>query len=113
MGRQIFGTDFDFLDYIPLESENGLFSGVAYILPFTVSAASVRSHRIYLKSILLTEDGSQILPNWAFFVQCFFNTDELSANASRENFFRNDLLRQIESESYAFCAAGSRETPEA
>ena len=98
MGRQIFGTDFDFLDYIPLESENGLFSGVAYILPFTVSAASVRSHRIYLKSILLTEDGSQILPNWAFFVQCFFNTDRLSANAARENFFRNDLLLEAESQ---------------
>jgi len=98
MGRHIFGTDFDFIDYIPLESESGLFSGVAYILPFTVSAASVRSHRIYLKNILLTEDGSSILPEWAFFVQCFFNTDKLSANAARENFFRNDLLRKAESE---------------
>ena len=98
MGRQIFGTDFDFIDFIPLESEEGLFSGVAYILPFTVSAASVRSHRIYLRSILLTEDGSQILPKWAFFIQCFFNTDKLSANASRENFYRNDLLKTAESE---------------
>lgn len=98
MGRHIFGTDFDFIDYIPLESPSGLFSGVAYILPFTVSAASVRTHRIYLKSILLTEDGSQILPEWAFFVQCFFNTDKLSANASRENFFRNQLLKNAESE---------------
>ncbi|MCQ2464780.1 MAG: HSP90 family protein [Oscillospiraceae bacterium] len=98
MGRHIFGTDFDFIDFIPLESETGLFSGVAYILPFTVSAASVRNHRIYLKNILLTEDGSSILPEWAFFVQCFFNTDRLSANASRENFYRNDLLKTAESE---------------
>lgn len=98
MGRHIFGTDFDFIDYIPLESEKGLFSGVAYIIPFTVSAASVRSHRIYLRNILLTEDGSSILPEWAFFVQCFFNTDKLSANASRENFYRNDLLKEAEKE---------------
>jgi len=92
MGRHIFGTDFDFLDYIPLESESGLFSGVAYILPFTVSAASVRKHRIYLKNILLTEDGASILPEWAFFLKCFFNTDKLSATASREDFYRNELL---------------------
>lgn len=98
MGRHIFGTDFDFIDFIPLESETGLFSGVAYILPFTVSAASVRSHRIYLKNILLTEDGSSILPEWAFFVQCFFNTNSLSANASRENFYKNDLLKTAENE---------------
>lgn len=98
MGRHIFGTDFDFIDYIPLESESGLFSGVAYILPFTVSAASVRSHRIYLKNILLTEDGSAILPEWAFFVKCFFNTDKLSANASRENFYKNELLQKARDE---------------
>lgn len=98
MGRHIFGTDFDFIDFIPLESETGLFSGVAYILPFTVSAASRRTHRIYLKNILLTEDGSCILPEWAFFIQCFFNTDRLSPNAARENFFRNDLLKSAEKE---------------
>ncbi|MDD6827325.1 MAG: HSP90 family protein [Oscillospiraceae bacterium] len=98
MGRHIFGTDFDFIDYIPLESEIGLFSGVAYILPFTVSASSVRSHRIYLKNILLTEDGSAILPEWAFFVKCFFNTDKLSANASRENFYKNELLQKARDE---------------
>ncbi len=98
MGRQIFGTDFDFIDFIPLESESGLFSGVAYILPFTVSAASVRRHRIYLKNILLTEDGSAILPEWAFFIKCFFNTDRLSANAARENFYKNDLLKEARSE---------------
>lgn len=98
MGRHIFSTDYDFIDFIPLESESGIFSGAAYILPFTVSAASSHKHRIYLKNILLTEDGSSILPEWAFFVRCFFNTEKLSPNASREDFYHNDLLEKAKNE---------------
>ena len=66
MGKNIFGTEYDYLDYIPLNSRKGLFSGIAYILPYTVSAASKSKHRIYLKNMLLTEDGSSLLPEWAF-----------------------------------------------
>lgn len=98
MGRRIFGTEYDYLDYIPLNSKKGLFSGAAYILPFTVSAASNSRHRIYLKNMLLTEDGSSILPEWAFFVQCFFNTDKLRPTASREDFYRDSLLQEAREE---------------
>lgn len=92
MGKQIFETDYEFLDFIPLNSPTGLFSGAAYILPFTVSAATVNTHRIYLKNMLLTEDGTSILPKWAFFVKVFLNTDKLKPTASRENFFINEDL---------------------
>ncbi len=92
MGKQIFETDYDFLDFIPLNSPNGLFSGAAYIIPFTVSAATVNTHRIYLKNMLLTEDGTSILPKWAFFVKVFLNTDKLKPTASREDFFINEDL---------------------
>lgn len=98
MGRRIFGVEYDFLDYIPLVSKNGLFSGAAYILPYSQSAASVNKHRIYLKNMLLTEDGASILPEWAFFVKCFFNTDKLRPTASREDFYKDDLLSEAREE---------------
>lgn len=98
MGRRIFGVEYDFLDYIPLVSKKGLFSGAAYILPYSQSAASMNRHRIYLKNMLLTEDGTSILPEWAFFVKCFFNTDKLRPTASREDFYRDDLLAEAKEE---------------
>jgi molecular chaperone HtpG len=98
-GRRVFGTDTDFLDYIPLESPSGLFSGAAYILPYTVSAAgSAKRHRIYLKNMLLTEDGTGLLPEWAFFVRCFINSEKLRPTASREELFRDGLLDQAREE---------------
>lgn len=90
LGRKLFNEDF--IDYIPLESKTGLFSGVAYILPYSVSSSSEQSHRIYLKNMLLTEDGSRILPKWAFFVKCFLNSSALRPTASRENFYEDKNL---------------------
>ncbi len=93
-GKRIFGTDTDFLDYIPLSSPDGLFSGAAYILPYSVSPASgfEGKHRIYLKNMLLTENGGAILPEWAFFLRCFINTDKLRPTASREDFYHDETL---------------------
>lgn len=105
MGKNIFGVDYDYLDYIPLNSKKGLFSGAAYILPFTVSAAAKSKHRIYLKNMLLTEDGSSILPEWAFFVQCFFDTEKLSPTASREDFYHDSLLEEAKQEISACIAS--------
>lgn len=105
MGKNIFGTEYDYLDYIPLNSRKGLFSGIAYILPYTVSAASKSKHRIYLKNMLLTEDGSSLLPEWAFFIQCFFNTDKLSPTASREDFYKDSLLDEAKEELSACISA--------
>lgn len=98
MGRRIFGVEYDFLDCIPLVSKNELFNGAAYILPYSQSAASVNKHRIYLKNMLLTEDGASILPEWAFFVKCFFNTDKLRPTASREDFYKDELLSEAREE---------------
>jgi molecular chaperone HtpG len=91
LGKTIFGEEF--IDCIPLESDTGLFSGVAYILPYPVAANAEHKHRIYLKNMLLTEDGGRILPKWAFFVKCFLNSTELRPTASRENFYEDDNLK--------------------
>ena len=96
LGKQIF--DSDFLGYIPLESRSGLFSGVAYILPHAVSLHAKTSHRIYLKNMLLTEDGEAILPKWSGFLRCFLNTSQLRPTASRENFYEDELLAQAREE---------------
>lgn len=96
LGQQLFETDF--LDYIPLESKKGLFSGVAYILPHAVSMHAKLSHRIYLKNMLLTEDGTTILPKWSFFLRCFLNTTRLRPTASRENFYEDEVLEEARQE---------------
>lgn len=92
LGKQLF--DEKFLDYIPLESPKGLFAGVAFILPYETSPYNKHSHRIYLKNMLLTEDGGMILPKWAFFVKCFINTTTLRPTASRENFYQDEELEE-------------------
>lgn len=96
LGSTLFGTDF--LDFIPLQSPTGLFSGVAFVLPYTVAPTAQSNHRIYLKSMLLTENGSRLLPKWAFFVQCFLNTDALRPTASREEFYEDETLLKAREE---------------
>lgn len=113
LGEELFGSSF--LDYIPLESKKGLFSGVAYILPHAVSKQAKNSHRIYLKNMLLTEDGSAIMPSWSFFLRCFLNTSMLRPTASRESFYEDELLAEAREELNA-CISGylirlSRENP--
>ena len=90
LGETLFGGSF--LSYIPLSSKSGLFSGVAYILSSETAPTARHSHRIYLKNMLLTEDGSRLLPKWAFFLRCFLNTDGLQPTASREDFYENETL---------------------
>ncbi|MCL2634116.1 MAG: HSP90 family protein [Oscillospiraceae bacterium] len=92
LGKTIFGEEF--IDCIPLESGSGLFSGVAYILPYPVAANAEHKHRIYLKNMLLTEDGGRILPKWAFFIKCFLNSSILRPTASRENFYEDENLKE-------------------
>lgn len=95
-GKDIFGVEF--IDYIPLNSKNGLFSGVAYILPYRIAPTAHGKHRIYLKHMLLTENGGNLLPEWAFFIRCFINTNSLRPTASREDFYDDDMLEAAREE---------------
>jgi len=90
LGESLFSTNF--LGFIPLDSPSGLFSGVAYILANETAPTAKHSHRIYLKNMLLTEDGGRLLPKWAFFLRCFINTNGLQPTASREDFYENGAL---------------------
>lgn len=89
-GRELLGTDF--LDYIRLESKIGEVQGVAFVLPFSPSLASKKTHRVYLKEMLLSENAEGLLPDWAFFVKSVVNVNGLRPTASRESFYEDESL---------------------
>lgn len=95
-GTEIFGEKF--LDYIPIYTISGNVQGIAYILPYRVQPNAKQNHRIYLKNMLLTEKGSNILPDWAFFVKCILNTTKLRPTASREGFYEDEVLSEARDE---------------
>ncbi|MCA1613829.1 MAG: HSP90 family protein [Acidobacteria bacterium] len=89
-GRSVFGTEF--LDYVPLSSRPGDVRGAAYVLPYSPSPTARKTHRVYLKNMLLSEDAEGLLPDWAFFVKCVVNANDLRPTASRESFYEDETL---------------------
>ncbi|MDC0713929.1 HSP90 family protein [Stigmatella sp. ncwal1] len=89
-GRDVFGMTF--IDCIPLKSEEGDVEGVAFVLPFSPHYNAKQKHRVYLKNMLLSESAENLLPEWAFFVKCVVNANELRPTASRESFYENETL---------------------
>jgi molecular chaperone HtpG len=89
-GRNLFGMDF--LDAVPLRSSVGDVRGAAYVLPHPMSLSARKTHRVYLKNMLLSEDAEGLLPDWAFFVKCVVNANELRPTASRESFYEDESL---------------------
>lgn len=92
-GEQTLGfTPLDVIDFdIPVA---GL-RGAGYVLPEPVSPARQGRHRVYLKGMLLTEDASGLLPDWAFFLRCVISTDGLRPTASREGLYEDDTLSAV------------------
>jgi molecular chaperone HtpG len=89
-GRNLF--QIDFFDYVILRSPVGDVSGVAYVLPFSPSLAMKKTHRVYLKHMLLSEQTEGLLPDWAFFVKSVVNANDLRPTASREAFYEDETL---------------------
>lgn len=85
-----------FLDAIPIQTPH--ISGVAYVLSYRTGASVKNGHRIYLKQMLLTEQGDTLLPPWAFFLRCFLNTHGLRPTASREDFYEDHELEAAREE---------------
>lgn len=89
-GRETF--EMTFFDYVPLRSQVGDVQGVAFVLPFSPSLATKRTHKVYLKNMLVSENAEGLLPDWAFFVKCVVNANELRPTASRESFYEDEAL---------------------
>lgn len=84
--------EMEFFDYVPLRSKVGDVSGVAFVLPYSPSLAMKKTHRVYLKNMLLSEQTEGLLPDWAFFVKCVVNANDLRPTASRESFYEDETL---------------------
>lgn len=89
-GRSLFETSF--IDYVPLRSTVGDVQGAAFVLPYSPSLAMKKTHRVYLKNMLLSEQAEGLLPDWAFFVKCVVNANALRPTASRESFYEDETL---------------------
>ncbi|MBK7002950.1 MAG: HSP90 family protein, partial [Rhodoferax sp.] len=95
-GRNTFGTDM--LDAVPLASPTGGVDGVAFILKRTLAQNGRSRHRVYLKRMLLSGSVENLLPPWAFFVQCVVNCTRLRPTAARNAFSEDALLRRTQQE---------------
>ncbi len=95
-GRKVFEEDF--MDYIPLFSKTGDISGVAYIISHKMNPSSRRKHRLYLKKMFLSDSVENLLPEWAFFLKCIVNCNDLQPTASREELCDDKKLYQVQSE---------------
>ena len=82
----------NFFDAIPLRSTVGDLDGVAFVLPFTPNLSQRRTHQVYLKNMLLSEEADNLLPDWAFFVKAVVNANDLRPTASRESFYEDEKL---------------------
>jgi molecular chaperone HtpG len=95
-GRACF--DVNAMDWIPLRSQTGNVDGVAYVLPFAPNLAEPRRHRVYLKGMLVSDKSTEIVPSWAFFVQCAVDATRLRPTASRESLFEDERLEATREE---------------
>lgn len=95
-GNMMFGEEF--FDCVPFNSKEGNVSGVAFIRNYSVLPSSKSSHRIYLKNMLLTEKGENLIPDWAVFTRCIINATDLRPTASREGFYEDDVLEAAKNE---------------
>ncbi len=95
LGNEIYGIDF--FDAIPLYGFKGENLGVAYILPNRVSINAKHNHRVYLKKMLVSNNAQNVLPDWAVFTCCVFNSTKLQPTASRESFYEDEILEETKS----------------
>lgn len=79
-----------FFGVVPIVGD-GL-KGYAFISERQTSAAAMGRHKIFLKDMLITEDGKELIPKWAFFTRCVLNAENLTPMASREGFAADHQL---------------------
>ena len=85
----------DPFDMVELSVPEAGLLGVAYILPVPANPLARGGHRVYLKRMLLTENATDLLPEWAFFARCVVDTAELRPTANREALYADGLLESV------------------
>lgn len=90
--------DVKFFDYFDINIESLGVTGVGYLIPYSVNTNIKQEQKVFLKRMLLSEKISNILPDWCFFVKVVLNTDHLRPTASRESFYENEALENMQME---------------
>nr|VFJ64885.1 MAG: Molecular chaperone, HSP90 family [Candidatus Kentron sp. FW] len=85
------------LEVIPLAERGAVnVSGVLYITRTRViDWDTPRVLRVFQKRLFLCENTPEILPRWAGFVNGVIDTPDLSPNAARDNFRRDDAFERL------------------
>ncbi|MCP7255545.1 HSP90 family protein [Listeria monocytogenes] len=109
-GEYILGTHFQ--DYFLIENESGRTFGIAYMIPHAVQMNAIRKNTVFLNKMFVTSEANNILPDWSFFAKCVIWTDELQPVASREAFYKNELLTSVASELGVALKKGIETLPE-
>lgn len=85
----------DPFDIVTLSVPEAGLVGAAFILPVASNPLAKGGHRVYLKRMLLAENATGLLPDWAFFARCVVDTTELRPTASREALYEDNLLESV------------------
>jgi molecular chaperone HtpG len=83
------------LDVIPLDVPLAGVRGAGFVLPRPANPVEGGKHRVYLKGMLLSDQATGLLPDWAFFVRCVIDTDTLRPTASREGLYQDETLAAV------------------
>lgn len=83
------------LAVLPVSVPEAGLTGAALVLDAPSAATARQSHRVYAKGMLVGAGIEGLLPDWAFFVRCVVDADNLRLTASREALYDDDLLEQV------------------
>ncbi|QMU77985.1 HSP90 family protein [Streptacidiphilus sp. PB12-B1b] len=92
-GRSVF--DFTPLDTIDLDIPLVGLKGVAFVLPTPAHPTKRSGNRVHLKGMLLSDQATELVPDWAFFVSCVVDTTGLRPTASREALYEDETLAAV------------------
>jgi molecular chaperone HtpG len=95
-GREVLGMEP--FDAVPIQTSAGQIEGVAFVLPWTPNLGARGQHRVYVRSMLLSDDSDNLVPDWAFFVKCVLNANALRPNAARDALYEDTSLERAEQE---------------
>jgi molecular chaperone HtpG len=83
---------------IPIRSEDADATGVAFLLAEPRSVHVPQNHRAYLRRMLVSDSVSGLTPDWAYFVRCVVNVNNLRPTAGRESFYEDSRLESFRDE---------------
>ncbi|MEY9878204.1 molecular chaperone HtpG [Streptacidiphilus sp. MAP12-33] len=92
-GKAVF--DFAPLDTIDLDIPLVGLKGVAFVLPTPAHPTRRSGNRVHLKGMLLSDQATELVPDWAFFVACVVDTTGLRPTASREALYEDETLAAV------------------